>query len=222
MKVWVYVEGQSDRRALEALWGEWKKNLRRSGWGVRIIPLENKPKFFKNIGLRVVQRLMDDSSDYAIGLPDLYPNREYADTVHKHGNLDELSDVQTRLVSQELKDWGLRGVDVESHMDRFYAAAFKHDMEVLLLAAASQLQSRLKMSNKPHGWRNPPEEQNQDNPPKIVVQDLFRRHRKKSYRENVDSPAILRDANLEHVAKQCPAFRAMIDWIGEKTGVPAY
>lgn len=222
MKVWIFVEGRSDVRALNALWGNWKQELGKEGWGIQLISLENKAKYFKKIGHRAVEKLIYDTYDLAIGLPDLYPNREYSDTVHKHVNLGELTDVQTQLVGRELKNQGVRGVEVESHMDRFYAAAFKHDMEVLLLAAASQLQSRLKMSNKPRGWRNPPEEQNQDKPPKIIVQDLFRRHRKKSYRENVDGPAILRDADLEQVAKQCPTFAAVIDWIGEKTGVPAY
>ena len=222
MKVWVYVEGQSDVRALEAMWAEWKRNLRKKGWGVKIIPLENKAKFLKNIGYRAVEKLRRESTDFAIGLPDLYPNREYANTKHKHDSLEELRDVQMRLVRQELNSQGIRGVEVESHMRRFYGAAFKHDMEVLLLAAVSQLQSRLKIPQKPRGWRNPPEEQNQDKPPKIIVQDLFRRHRRKSYSENVDSPAILRNADLGQIAKQCPTFAAVIDWIGEKTRVPAY
>ena len=103
----------------------------------------------------------------------------------------------------------------------FNASALKHDLEVLLLAATSQLQSRLKMSNRPSGWRRPPEDQNQDRPPKRIVEDLFRRELKRSYRENTDSDAILRNADLRKVAKQCPTFRAMIDWIGEKTGVRA-
>ncbi len=164
---------------------------------------------------------MYDTSDLAVGLPDLYPNREYANTDYKHDNLKQLQDVQTQLVKQNLQQQ-VRRADVDSHMARFYASALKYDLEVLLLAATSQLQSRLKMRNRPSGWRRPPEDQNQNRPPKKIVEELFLRHLKRAYLENSDSNAILRNADLREIAKQCPAFRDMIDWIGDKTGVPGY
>lgn len=65
-------------------------------------------------------------------------------------------------------------------------------------------------------------------PPKRIVEGLFRTHLKRPYREIADSHAILSKADLrevvfdEHGTVQCPIFRAMIDWIGNKTGVPGY
>ena len=221
MKVWVFVEGSSEVKALSALWSSWTQKLGNNGWGIRIIPLENKPNYFKDIGPRTIEKLLNDPSDLVVGLPDLYPNRDYANTDYKHNNLRELQGVQTRLVKQHLQQ-KVRRVDVDSHMARFYASALKHDLEMLLLAATKQLQSRLKMRNRPGGWRRPPEDQNQNQPPKRIVEDLFRRHLKRAYREIVDSTAILRNADLREVAEQCPAFRDMIDWIGEKTGVRGY
>ena len=221
MKVWIFVEGSSDVRALSALLNGWKQKLSTKGWGIQVIPLDSKSKYFRKIGSRATEKLANDTRDLVVGLPDLYPNRDYADTEYKHNNLQELQGVQTRLVKQHLQQM-VRRADVDSHFARFYASALKHDLEVLLLAAASQLQSRLKMSNRPSGWRQPPEEQNQDRPPKRIVEELFQRELKRSYRENTDSDAILRNADLREVAEQCPAFRAMIDWIGEKTGVRGY
>ena len=222
MKVWVFVEGKSDVQALSALWSGWKQKLSENGWGIQLIPLESKSKYFRKIGSRATEKLANDARDLVVGLPDLYPNRDYADTEYKHNNLQELQGVQTRLVKQHLQQQMGRRANVDGHIARFYASALKHDLEVLLLAATSQLQSRLKMSNRPSGWRQPPEEQNQDKPPKRIVEALFQRELKRSYRENTDSNAILRDADLREVAKQCPAFRAMIDWIGGKTGVRGY
>ncbi len=221
MKVWIFVEGRSDVQALSALLNDWKQKLSEKGWGIQLISLENKSKYFRKIGSRATEKLVHDTRDIVVGLPDLYPNRDYADTEYKHDNLEELRDVQTRLVKQNLQQ-EVRLADVDSHIARFYASALKHDLEVLLLAATSQLQSRLKMSNKPSGWRRPPEEQNQDRPPKRIVEELFQRELKRSYRENTDSDAILRKADLREVAEQCPTFRTMIDWIGRKTGVPGY
>ena len=222
MKVWVYVEGKSDVGALSALWGNWKQKLREKGWGIQLIHLENKSNYFIKIGHRVTEKLLHDTRDLVVGLPDLYPNQNYATTEYKHNNLQELQDVQTRLVKQHLQQKVSR-TDIDSHMARFYASALKHDLEVLLLAATSQLQSRLKMRNKPSGWRRPPEDQNQSKPPKRIVEELFSKYRKgKSYNDVEDGPAILRNADLREVAEQCPAFRAMINWIGEKTRVRGY
>ena len=221
MKVWIFVEGKSDVQALSALWSGWKQKLSEEGWGIQLISLENKSKYFRKIGSRATEKLANDAHDLVVGLPDLYPNRDYANTEYKHDNLEELRDLQTRLVKHNLKQ-EVRRADVDGHIARFYASALKHDLEVLILAATSQLQSRLKMSNRPSGWRQPPEEQNQDKPPKRIVEALFQRELKRSYRENTDSDAILRDADLREMAEQCPTFRAMIDWIGRKTGVRGY
>ena len=210
MKIWIFVEGDSEVRALSALLNGWKQQLGKKSWGIKLVNLDGKSNYFKRIGPRAVERLLHDTRDLVVGLPDLYPNRDYANTKYKHNNLEELRDVQTRLVKQILQQ-EVRRADIDGHIARFYPSALKHDLEVLLLAATSQLQSRLKMSNKPSGWRQPPEEQNQDRPPKRIVEDLFQRELKRSYRENTDSDAILRDADLREVAEQCPTFRAMID-----------
>lgn len=198
MKVWIFVEGKSDVRALSALWSGWKQQLREKGWGIQLISLENKSNYFRKIGPRAIEKLVHDTRDLVVGLPDLYPNRDYANTEYKHDSLEELRDVQTRLVKQSLQK---RWADVDSHIVRFYASALKHDLEVLLLAATSQLQSRLKVSNRPDGWRQPPEEQNQNKPPKKIVEELFQRHLRRSYREIVDSHAILSNADLREVAE---------------------
>lgn len=221
MKVWVFVEGKSDVSALSALWSDWKQKLGKNRWGIQIIPLKNKPNYFKDIGPRAIEKLLNDPSDLVVGLPDLYPNRDYANTEYRHKNLQELQGVQTRLVKQYLQQKVSRN-DIDSHMARFYASALKHDLEMLLLATMSQLQSRLGMGKRSGSWRRPPEDQNQNNPPRKIVEELFRRHLKRAYREILDSDAILRNADLREVVEQCPAFRAMIDWIGEKTKVPGY
>lgn len=221
MKVWIFVEGKSDVQALSSLWRDWKQKLNAKGWGLQFISLDDKSKYFRKIGHRATEKLVHDTRDLVVGLPDLYPNRDYANTAYKHANLKELQAVQRRLVKQNLQE-KVRPTDVDSYIARFYPSALKHDLEVLLLAATSQLQSRLKMRNRPRGWRHPPEDQNQNKPPKKVIDELFQKNLKRSYREITDSVAILGNADLQEVAGQCPAFRAVIDWIGAKTGVPGY
>ena len=219
MKVWVYVEGKSEEKGLSALWTKWKQELRENRCGIQIISLDNKSRYFRKIGARAAEKLTNNTQDVVVGLPDYYPNSNYANTEFKHRNSEELRDVQTRIVKQNLEKEMSRA-DVDNHITRFFGSALKHDLEVLLLAATSQLQSRLRMQNPPKGWRLPPEEQNQEKPPKKIVQELFRLNLKRSYRQITDCEAILRDADLGEVTEQCPTFRSMVEWIGEKTGVP--
>ncbi len=98
MKVWVYVEGKSDKEALSVLWKEWKQKLGRKNWQIQCIPLKGKSRYFKSVGPRTAARLLQDKDDLVIGLPDLYPNREYANTEYRHENLQELKGLQRRLV----------------------------------------------------------------------------------------------------------------------------
>ena len=71
MKVWVYVEGQSEEKGLSALWSKWMQELKKKGWGIRIIPLDNKDKYFRKIGARATEKLTNNTQDIVVGLPDL-------------------------------------------------------------------------------------------------------------------------------------------------------
>ena len=226
MKVWVYVEGKSDKLALSALWRRWKQDLGGKGWGIEIVPLENKSKYFESIGARATEKLVQNEIDLVVGLPDLYPNRDFVNTRYRHSNLSELQRLQIQLVKREVRQKAGK-IAIEACMNRFYASALKHDLEMLLLAVPSLLQSRLGTKNVPRNWRQPPENQNQSRPPKRIVEGLFQTRLKRSYREITDSKAILGKANLSDMLfdrghEQCPTFRVMLDWLGEKTGVQAY
>lgn len=227
MKVWFLVEGRSDSAALTALWSDWKKNLEEHGWGLRFVTLENKSKYLRKVGVRTTEKLQNDSKDLVVGLPDLYPNMDFGNTVFRHNSLSDLQNLQIRLVRQEVKK-RVRSKEVECCMSRFYASAMKFDLEMLILAAHNHLQERLELSRLQKTWRVPPEEQNQNKPPKKIVQQLFMTKLNRSYREITDCQAILRNADIlevlydENDRIQCPVFCAMLDWIGSKTGVSAY
>lgn len=226
MKIWVYVEGMSDKLSLNALWNEWMHNLKNNGWGIQPIPLKDKSNYFKKVGALAAEKLKENKRDLVIGLPDLYPNQIYEGTNFQHANLSEIQVVQRQLVNDALKNiYGVRNPGL--YMGRFFPSALKHDLEVLILAAEKQLKIRLR-TGKSGQWVRPPEDQNQNKPPKRIVEQLFLRDRKRAYRETIDGPAILKNADLRetlfdtHGASKCPAFQEVLDWAGTKTGVPAY
>jgi len=232
MKIWIYVEGESDKLALQTLWSNWCERLRTAGHGIRIIPLADKSKFFRKIGHRAAHRLYDNGEDIVIGLPDLYPNQPYIGTRFKHANITELKSVQRIEVSNALQRvFGVSSSRVEQLLERFLPSALKHDLEMLLLAAQRELCLFLGTPDRLGKWRSPVEDQNQQRPPKRIVEELFRTKSKTkhAYRDTKDASAILRNVtdirtiifNTSNQIK-CPVFKALLDWIGEKTGIPAY
>jgi hypothetical protein len=231
MKVWVYVEGESDKLSLAALWAGWRAKLGPVGWGIQMIPLTGKSRFLNNIGRHAAQKLYEYDSDLVVGLPDLYPNAPYQNAPSlKHADLPELKRVQQTLVKHALTDvFGVRKDKVDVLLERFHPTGLKHDLEMLLLAAQGQLRERLETEDVLGSWHHPVEDQNQQDPPKKVVERLFRAKRRQEYRDTVDAPAVLRKVNDmrtilfgDHGQIQCPVFKEMLDWIGTRTGVPAY
>lgn len=232
MNIWIYVEGRSDEIGLLALWKDWKGMLQKAGHQMYLIPLGGKPNLFKKIGGRTAHKLYDSEKNIVVGLPDLYPNKDFQNTSWKHDDLLELQEVQKREVSTALKNiYDLNKTQVKKSLERFYPSALKHDLEMLLLAAQDKLRSYLGTSNHLGNWHRPVEDQNQNEPPKRIVKQLFKTKskRKRSYRETKDAHAILSKVNnLKEIIYdnnnqiQCPVFKNLLDWIGKQTKVSAY
>ncbi len=226
MKVFVFVEGPADRGALGALWEDWRARLRGERHGIKVIPLGSKSRFFSHIGPRAAEKLVNNDRDAVVGLPDLYPNAQFATTAYKHDNLQELQGVQSALVRDSLQsDYGVRPDRIDAPMTRFLPTAFRYDMETLLLAAEGRLHDYLGVQRQRPVWPNP-EDVNQQRPPKHVVQALFRRGRGRAYRDTVHAPAILgkvlgvREILYgESGQVKCPVFKRTVDWMGSKTGL---
>jgi hypothetical protein len=230
MKVWVFVEGESDRIALNTLWASWRTGLGKKGWGIQIHPLDDKSRYFRKIGHRAAEKVVNSDSDLVIGLPDLYPNAEYSHTEFKHADLPELKAVQTRLVQNALLTvFLLSPTNAQARLARFFPSALKHDLEALLLAAVDELRQTLGTEETLGKWRHPVEDQNQQKPPKYVVEELFRTKKGRCYRDTVHARAVLE--KVTDIKKllfnssgqlECPVFKETMDWIANRTGVPAY
>jgi hypothetical protein len=100
---------------------------------------------------------------------------------------------------------------------------------MLLLAAVDQLRDHLDIQEQLGNWRKPVEDQNQDTPPKRLVEQLYMQKRGRAYRDTKDVVAVLsRVTDLRQILYsnsnqlQCPVFKATLDWIGTQTGIPGY
>ena len=208
-RVIIYVEGPSDRAAMEAL-------LRplialKLQEGVRIGFFETpsgdrKRSLLTKAPSRAVNILSNDPVSLVAIMPDLYPKNK----VFPHETFSELAKGIQEQFAAMLR---AKGVDDERVGDRFHVFCFKHDLEALLLACKRELAYRLGAENLRVTWRRPVEDQDHNRPPKRVVEDLFARHGKR-YKATVDAPVILGLAHYPDVTERCPqCFKPFVEFL---------
>lgn len=210
MKVLVYVEGPSDRNALDALLRPVIEAGREQGIGISFHPQHSKDAVLDDVPRKAAALLGDRPEDLVIALPDLYPMSRYEGTRNAHSSFDELQG----LLRGRFDECAAALKLPEKARARFRVHCLKHDLEALLLAAPDELRRRLGTRDQLRGrWRKPVEDQNDDQPPKRVVEDLFRKYRRKpGYVDTTDAPWILDRADLAAVERACPQrFRAFVE-----------
>lgn len=202
MKVLVYVEGPSDRDGLSAPLRPLVEAGRDRGIGISFHPQGNKDALLDAVPRRAADHLADQPGDWVIALPDLYPMARYAGTRNAHASFGELEKLLRERFEERAASLGLAG----GVRQRFRVHCLKHDLEALLLAAPDQLRQRLGTADAlRNAWRKPVEDQDDNHPPKRVVEDLFKKYRKKpGYVDTSDAPWILARADLAAVETACP------------------
>jgi hypothetical protein len=206
VNVLVYVEGPSDRAGLEALLRELMARGRRTGVGISFYHRGGKGWILQELGRTAARHLKSRAEDYVFALPDLYPMAQYERTGDRHRSMQELQELLRHRFSQAADEVGLP----ESVRAHYRPHCLKHDLEALLLGVPELLKQRLGTRDAlEKNWRKPVEEQNDHAPPKRVVEQLFRKYRKRqAYIESVDTPWVLGRANPQELCQACPqSFR---------------
>jgi hypothetical protein len=169
----VYVEGESDKLALTTLLKPLidKKNL--EGIAIEFASVGQSGNMSNNKRALLVKYpkkaywIIKNNRESAVALlPDLYPYNVGV----PHANYSQLREFV-------LKSFGsLLSAHEEDFMSRFEVFCFKHDLEVLLLAAFEQLQEHLGITIH-ETWKREVEEQDDNNPPKKSSRVSFEKRR---------------------------------------------
>jgi hypothetical protein len=103
--------------------------------------------------------------------------------------------------------------DLPNLSSRFQVFCFKHDMEVLLLAARENLAAYLNCPAFAPDWNNTVEDQNHDNPPSKIVGKWFAECGRR-YDKTMDARAILSSADYRTIAQRCPqCFKPFVEFL---------
>ena len=211
MRAIVYVEGPSDKAAMQALLRPLIDQKRQKGIAIEFFDSHNgdsKRSVLVKVPIRAVNILVNDPHSVVVALPDLYPPNK----AFQHETFDELK----RGIVKNFQDaLTAKGITDDVHLkERFKVFCFKHDLEALILASGEGLKTRLGTNALNVSWRIPVEDQNHDNPPKRVVEGLFTKYGKR-YKDTVDAPYILGSCRHQDIAAQCPqCFKPFVDFLG--------
>lgn len=201
MKVIVYVEGPSDQKALQALLKPIIDTGRARRNGICFSPQGGKAAILDDVPRKAAAHLQQNPEDWVFALPDLYPMAYYDGGHNRHRSFADLS----RLLQERFKTRADKLDLAEDTRRHFRVHCLKHDLEALVLAAPDTLRERLKTKDALRdAWRRPVEDQNDNNPPKRVVEELFKKYRKRSYYvDTSDAVWILERASLDEVVEEC-------------------
>lgn len=214
-KVEIYVESPSDKLAMEALLRPLIEVKLQQGIKIEFIPTKGKNNdrggdakkdLLTKIPIKAVNIINNIPNSIVVVIPDLYPkNKGFPHETFLELEQGIFNKFQEALQSKRINDHRLQ--------QRFKVFCFKHDLESLILAAETQLSSRIGMNTLPQTWTIPVEDQNHDLPPKRIVEEIFKKYGK-NYKESVDAPIILANARYQDIAELCPqAFKPFIQFL---------
>ncbi len=212
MQVIVYVEGASDKQALNALLRSRIEQKRRKNVYVRFVERDSKGDILNKGARKALMILRNRPDAHVVLLPDLYP--PHAGGI-PHETVDQLVDGVRERLHERTADWTM---DVSQITDRFHVFCLKYELEALLLAAEEALRRHLGTTPISVEWAHSVEDQNHDRPPAMVVQEIFEANGDR-YVKAEDAPEVLERADADVIAERCPQqfgpFVEFLDRLGE-------
>ena len=217
MRVIIYVEGSSDKDALEALLAPLIADKYQQGVGIEFFPVKGsnnerggdaKEDLLMKFPIKAATILQNDPNAIVILLPDLYPKNKG----FPHETFAELKGGILNNFEEALR---AKGIEDERIKKRFQVFCFKYELEALILAAESELANRLEVKPLRITWKVPVEDQNHGDPPSKLLQKLFK-DCGKTYKKTVDASIILgmESVSYQAIAERChQCFKPFVEFL---------
>ncbi len=202
-EIFVYVEGASDQLGMRKLLSSVIEDAASRGNKIDFYPLGGKNHLLNKGPKRAVNILLNKPHSWVFLVPDLYPRNE----PFKH---ETFVDLKEELLKRFMSELRVKATDLRIK-DKFFVHCFKYDFESLLLASENILLKRLEATKFSVHWKTPVEEQNHNQPPKRIIEELFRKVNK-IYKGTIDAPWILERTDHRDLSKKCPQnFKPFLD-----------
>jgi Domain of unknown function (DUF4276) len=210
-QVIVYVEGPSDKSAMEALLKSLIEKKSQEGININFFEAQSgdrKVCLLTTTPQRAVNIILNNPDAVVIVIPDLYPKNK----AFTHETSEQLEKGIRNRFNKCLQKKGVSDDNVR-YQDRFKVFCFKHDLEALLLASSEAVRTHLGLSKLSPTWIIPVEDQNHGCPPKKVLEGIFSGNGTK-YIDTIHAPLILGRSNYQNVADSCPeCFKPFVSFL---------
>jgi phenylpyruvate tautomerase PptA (4-oxalocrotonate tautomerase family) len=206
----IYVEGRSDKLAMEALFKPLIERKLEEQVSIRFYegpPGSKKATLVTKVPTMAVDILRNNPNAIVIAMPDLYPKN----IGFPHETFAQLRDGMVAILTDTLQK---KRLDTRLQ-ERFKVFCFKYELEALILAAEAILANWLEVdiSSFEGTWIKPVEDQNHQHPPKEIIEALFRANGQ-FYRETLDARLILEKADYRQIAEACPqCFKPFVEFL---------
>lgn len=211
-EVIVYVEGPSDRLAMEALLQPLIQQKQQDGVIIKFFPAplgHNKESVITKVPRTAVNVICNNRNSIVVAMPDLYPR----DVVFEHETFDEMKAGMLERFDQAFQNASQHRELDDRLKEHFKVFCFKYDLEALVLASEEALKTRLGVDHLDVTWQKPVEDQDHSNPPKGIVEELFEKHGQ-SYQSTLDARSILGASDYRDIAEKCPqCFKPFVEFL---------
>ncbi|MCD4782533.1 MAG: DUF4276 family protein [Candidatus Eremiobacteraeota bacterium] len=196
MKILVYVEGISDKLAMEKLLEPLISEAITGGVAIKFIAIGNKKKLLSTVPIKGANITLNDPQAYVIALPDLHPQN----VLFPHRNYEELRDKLLSVFQETVK----RKKKSRNCLNRFRVHCFKYELETLILTDKDVLLNYLNLKKTEIEWKIPVEDQNFDNNPTQILNRIFK-EAGRNYKKNktLYAPDLLSQLDYKEVSDVC-------------------
>lgn len=197
MKFVLFVEGHTERRVLPDFLKRWLDPQMRQPVGIQVVQFEGWPEYVAEIAKKVSLNLSGPKGNQiiaAVGLLDLYGPTFYP---------AEMREPVARYT------WAKQYLEQKVAQPKFHQHFAVHEIEAWLLASASIFPEEVR--GRFPGRCMEPERVNFREPPKRLLDRLYRQHLHRSYKEVTDGANLFQSLSPDVASQKCPFLRQLLD-----------
>ena len=197
MKFILFVEGYTEKESLPEFLKRWLDPRLSRPIGIKVVRFDGWNDFVKGAPKKAALHLNGpDGADIvaAIGLLDLYGPTFYP---------------PSKTTANQRYDWAKQEIETKVNHPKYRQHFAVHECEAWLLSHPDGLPDEVK-KNLPSGCARP-EEVNFHEPPKKLLQRLYRDKLRGSYKEVTHGAELFSDLDPNMAHGKCPRLRSMLD-----------
>lgn len=194
MKFVLFVEGETEKKALPAFFRRWLNPKLSQPIGIQVVKFEGWPELVKDAPTKARMYLQQDDVVAVIALLDLYGPTFYPDG---------------RPGADERFEWAKKQLENKVGETRFRQFFAVHEVEAWLLSNPSIFPHEVRRAVEHKSLR--PETVNFDEPPSQFLKNVYKQHTGRTYKKVTHGTDLFDKLDPDKAYSRCPHLKQMLD-----------